>query len=131
MRNKDEMKAAKKLLARPPGPWQKIDLTTASTVPTGCTRAYKNNRFVVTVYDDSPTTHGPAIQVLVQRHDDQPIPGHWRQLFELKNELFGPEALAIEYHPPLSELTDQANIYWLWIFPEGVIPKRLIKGVTT
>jgi len=33
-----------------------------------------------------------------------------------------PETTAVEYYPAKSELVDEANIYWLWIFPEGVLP---------
>ena len=58
-----------------------------------------------------------AVKAMVQRHDDKPIPGHWRQLQNIKNELFGTESTAIEFYPPESELEDVANIYWLWVIP--------------
>jgi hypothetical protein len=87
------------------------------------TRAYRNNRFTVMVYDNCPTTNGPAIQVLIQNHTNTPIVNHWREIQRIKNEIFGAEVMAIEYFPAQSELVDTHNIYWIFIFPEGVIPK--------
>lgn len=99
-----------------------IDLSQARHVPPGMTRAYRNNRFTVMVYDNARTTKGPAIQVLIQSHYDKPIERHWATIQGIKNEIFGPEATAVEYYPAESRLIDLHNIYWLWIFPEGVLP---------
>jgi hypothetical protein len=100
-----------------------IDLGERSFVPNGMTRAYRSNRFTVMIYDNSPTTHGPAIKVLIQNHSNTPIVNHWREIQRVKNEVFGPEVMAIEYFPAESELIDNFNIYWIFIFPDGVIPK--------
>lgn len=99
-----------------------IDLQEASFVPRGMTRAWRNNRFTVMVYDNARTSHGPATQVLIQSHYDKPIERHWATLQQIKNELFGEETTAVEYYPAQSRLVDQHNIYWLWIFPEGTLP---------
>lgn len=99
-----------------------IDLGIASYIPPGMTRAFRNNRFTVMIYDNTPTTHGPATRVMVQNHYDKPIEGHWRELQKIKNEVFGPEVVAIEYYPRESDLINSHNIYWLWIFPEGILP---------
>lgn len=74
------------------------------------------------IQDDKETTHGPAICAMVQAIDAQPIKNHWRELQRIKREIFG-DVMAIEYYPSDFDLIDDANIYWLWIFPEGVIPK--------
>ena len=63
-----------------------------------------------------------AICVRVQKHDDLPIPNHWREMMNIKNEIFGEEATAVEYYPAKSKLQDLHNIYWFYIFPDGVLP---------
>ncbi len=120
-RNERQMNIARMMMSRPQEPFEQIDLSTAKNIPDGMTRAYKNNWYVVMIYDNQETTHGKAIRIMVQRHDDEPIHS-WMDLQKIKNEIFGNEVVAIEYYPKQSELVDQHNIYWLWIFPEGVIP---------
>lgn len=115
--------AAQKLHKKPETDFVQIDLAERPFVPKGMTRAFRNNRFTVMVYDNCPTTHGPATQVLIQNHTNTPIVNHWREIQRIKNEVFGVEAMAIEYFPAQSELIDNHNIYWIFLFPEGVIPK--------
>ena len=43
----------------------------------------------------------------------------WRDKQRIKDELLGPERLAVELFPPASELVDQAMMYHLWVYPEG------------
>jgi hypothetical protein len=86
------------------------------------TRAFSNNHYVVMVNDNAQTTSGPAIRAMIQRHDDRPLPNHWADVQAIKNELFGDEATAVEYYPAESELIDDHNIYWIWVFPAGVLP---------
>lgn len=93
--------------------------------PDFATRAFSNNKYLVTVDDNSTTTHGPAIRAMVQKFDDTPILNHWSEMQKIKNELFGKETMAIEYYPAESQLRNTHNIYWLWIFPPGVIPMAL------
>lgn len=115
-RNKAQLAEARRLFKQPRGPWVEVDLS-ARPHPVGMTRCYKNNRFVVMVYDNElfPMWHVRAIKAMVQRHDDKPIPNHWRELQRIKNELFGFELWAVECYPSEPELIDDANIYWLWI----------------
>jgi len=70
--------------------------------------------------DDNAVMPGglPAIRAMVQRHDDKPMPRHWREMQGIKNELFGDEARGIEFYPKVSELVDDHNIYWLWVLPD-------------
>lgn len=111
----------RRLLKLPAGKFESINLAEWPH-PEWVTRAYRNNRYVITVDDNCPTTHGPAIRVMVQRHDDLPIKLHWREMQTIKNEIFGLETTAIEYYPAASKLIDMKNIYWFWIFPDGIIP---------
>lgn len=121
-RNKIQRSAAKKLLNKPKGKLELIDFN-ESPAPDWMTRAYRNNRYVVMIEDDVQMTGGvTAIKAMVQRHDDKPIPNHWREMQSIKNEIFGKEAIAAEYYPPESKLTDKANIYWLWVFPNDGLP---------
>jgi hypothetical protein len=115
-RIKSQKAQAKKLLKRPPGRFEQIDLSKLEH-PEWMTRAYKNNRYVVMIDDNARLMGASVIKAMIQRHDDKPIPGHWRQLQNIKNELFGTESVAIEVYPRESELIDDANIYWLHILP--------------
>lgn len=125
MRTKAQKAAAKKRLKLPAGKLQPVDLS-QTAAPDWMTRAYQNNRYVVMINDNAPTADNtPAIRAMVQRHDDKPIPNHWAEMQAIKNGLFGPEATAVEYYPPQSELVDKANIYWLWVFQDGVLPKTV------
>lgn len=78
------------------------------------------------VYDGAKTTHGSATQILIQNHFDEPIKNHWSEIQRIKNEIFGSETVAIEYFPAESELINQHNIYWIFIYPEGILPKPLL-----
>ena len=118
---RERIKKAKKHYKMVRGQLQPIDLTKRPH-PIWMTRAYMNNRYVVMIDDHAQTSKGTAIRAMIQRHDDTPIPNHWLEIQHIKNELFGEEAIGIEYFPKESELTDEKNIYWLWIFDEGMIP---------
>jgi len=115
----------RRLLKLPQGVFEPIDLNVWPH-PEWMTRAFRNNRYTVMINDNCPTSQGNAIRAMVQRHDDLPIPNHWREMQKIKNVIFGTEALAIEYYPPESKLVDLKNIYWLWVFPDGVIPTAVL-----
>lgn len=125
MRIKDRKTAAKEIFRLPAGRLEPINLSERPFIPPGMTRAFRNNRFTVMVYDNEMTTRGSAITALIQRHDGMPIPEHWREIQSIKNEIFGSEAWAVEYYPAESNLIDQHNIYWIWIYPEGILPEPL------
>lgn len=114
--------AAQKEFKKPVTKFERVDLSTAKFIPKGMTRAFKNTRYTVMVYDNSPTDKGAAIRAMVQKHDDTPILRHWSEMQKIKNEIFGEETTAVEYYPAISNLIDLHNIYWMWIFPEGVLP---------
>ena len=114
---------AKQLFKKPRGLFEPIDLN-ENPGPSWMTRAFMNNRYVVMINDKAHLSDGViAIKAMVQRHDNQPIPNHWREMQLIKNEMFGDETTAIEYYPPQSQLVDDFNIYWLWVLPEGVLPR--------
>lgn len=125
MRSKYELREAKKLLKKKKGKLLKIDLSKINH-PQWMTRCYKNNHYCVMINDKVKMSDGStAIRSMIQRHDDKPIKNHWREIQDVKNEIFGNETTGIEYYPAESELCDKANIYWLWILDS--IPIQEIK----
>ncbi|WP_295586995.1 hypothetical protein [uncultured Lamprocystis sp.] len=103
-RSKRERAVARRLLNKPAGALEPVDLA-GRAHPAWMSRAFANHRYVVMIADQVPLWSGmQGSKVMVQRHDDQPIPGHWRELQMIKNALFGREATAVEFYPPESEL---------------------------
>jgi hypothetical protein len=43
----------------------------------------------------------------------------WKEKQRLKDEIFGKNRMAIEIYPLDEDLVDQANLYHLWVFPDG------------
>lgn len=129
MGNKQQRKVlAKKEFKKPVTKFEPIDLNVACFVPKGMTRAYKNTRYIVMVYDNHPVSTGFATCALIQKHDDTPIVRHWSEIQKIKNEIFGENTVAIEYYPAQNDLVDEHNIYWIWLFPKGVLPMPTLKG---
>ena len=64
------------------------------------------------------TAWGPVTRLTVMRHDKHPVRS-WLDLQRIKNEVAGPERVAVEVFPPEAELVDEANFYHLWVLPEG------------
>lgn len=127
MKDRQRILAAKKEFKKPVTKFEQIDLSKANFIPNGMTRAFRNTRFTVMVYDSSPVTSGTAIRAMIQKHDNTPILNHWSELQKIKNELFGEETTAIEYYPSKNDLIDDYNIYWIWIFPKGILPLPILK----
>jgi D-lyxose ketol-isomerase len=119
---RQRMLAARKEFKKPVTKFEQIDLTKAPFIPKGMTRAFRNTRYTVMVYDNEPTTKGTATKVMVQKYDDTPILRHWSEMQKIKNEIFGEETTAVEYYPAQSKLIDVHNIYWFWIFPNDQLP---------
>lgn len=69
---------------------------------------YKNSLYSIQVYKKT----GNHL-LGIRRHDQKAI-CPWNHKQRIKNHIFGDEVYAIEIFPPVSELTDQANMYWLW-----------------
>jgi hypothetical protein len=94
--------------------------------PAWCTRVYWNNRFTAMVDDSARTTRGPAIKVYVEAHAcGRDV--FWKDLQRIKNEIFGPQALAVQYYPRESELVDVVNVYWLFVYPDGWLPEPIVE----
>jgi len=130
MKDRRKRKAAtKKRFKKPAGKLEPVDLKDYGYYPSWMTRAYVNNRYTVTIQDEAEMTNGiTAISAMIQRLDNLPFINHWREIQNIKNEIFGHETTAIEYYPAESELIDDENIYWIFILPKDALPIYIRKG---
>jgi hypothetical protein len=118
-------KQIKKSMSHPWQPFEQIDLTRTGPNPPGMTRAFRNNRYTVMVYDNAMTTHGKAIKAILSRHDKKPD-HEFLRVQMIKREIFGAETLAIQYFPiasPVPSIRDASCV--LWVFPDGNLPLPL------
>lgn len=124
----------RKLGAKPMTPWEyrdasKVDHPRGELHDAGerwLDDCFVNNRYSVQV-SLLATDIGLITHLWIRAHDGT-MPRAWRDLQRIKNELVGPERLAVEVFPPESELVDSANMAHLWVYPEGyALPFRLHK----
>lgn len=78
-------------------------------------KIWMNGMFVVQAFN-TPNAWG-AIRVMIRWNDCRPD-HDWSLFQRIKNELFGPERVALEVFPAESNKQDVANIYWFWVLPE-------------
>jgi hypothetical protein len=76
-----------------------------------------NNIYSAQVYVRT-TPWGQIIHLAVRRHDGGEVQG-WDPLQRIKNELIGPDRIAIEIYPSDSLVNDEANMRHLFVMPEG------------
>lgn len=83
-------------------------------LPEGLTRLFRNNEYLVFVYDRKLDPYGyRSTKVMVRHNTTRPV--GWAELQKIKNDIFGSEVLAAQYLPPESQLIDDANLYWFFI----------------
>ena len=75
---------------------------------------FMNNKFIVQIFFDVVKDGCYYKKLMIRRSDSEPITG-FHTLQRIKNEVLGPEVEAIQFFPRESELTDVANLYWLWV----------------
>lgn len=66
-----------------------------------------------------PTDWGEVEHACIRNASSTDIP--WREKQRIKDELFGVERSALEVFPAKTQLVDEANMYHIWIMPEGFI----------
>jgi hypothetical protein len=109
-------KSKKLLLSGNWGEWRK-ERGSRFPCPNGLVNFWANDLYSVQNYK-IVCEWGEVDFVGIRRNDEKKnIP--WSDKQRVKNELFGAERTAIEVFPAESELVDQANMYWLYILPEG------------
>lgn len=79
-------------------------------------RVWRNGMFIVQAFK-SDNAWG-ASRVMVRWLDARPD-HDWALFQRIKNDLFGPERIALEVYPAESNKQDVANMYWFWVLPEG------------
>ena len=80
-------------------------------------KVYRQGRKYVALCRKLQTEWGEVTHVAIRNADETDIP--WAEKQRIKNELFGRDALAIEVFPKMSRLIDEANMYHLWVLPDG------------
>jgi hypothetical protein len=80
----------------------------------GLVDAWCNDRFAVQLF----CVKGFEWLAVKRHHSGAPAPT-WAELQRIKNELVGPEREAVQCFPKESDLVDEADMYHLWIAPEG------------
>lgn len=75
-----------------------------------------NGLFVVQAFN-TPNAWN-AIRIMIRWADARPE-HNWAMFQRIKNDLFGPERVALEVYPGEANKQDVANMYWLWVLPEG------------
>lgn len=94
-------------------------------LPKWASRAYRDKHFVVLINDKVRTTNGFAqLAYIVPNNKGRDV--LWKDLQKIKNEIFGKEAGAIQYFPKESMLVNECNVYWLFVYPEGIVPEMII-----
>ena len=77
---------------------------------------YINNLYSATVYPHKWNNDFDIFEVSIARRDQSHI-HDWRHIQQIKNDIFGDEAEAIELYPAESRLVDAANTFWIYVFP--------------
>ena len=103
------------------GVWERRNETLTHHPLNKLDSGYIHDAYVNLVMSVQVSTHdtewGRITHLWVRRHDQKPL--IWRDMQRVKNELVGERRVGIEVYPPSADVIDQANIYHLWVLPEG------------
>lgn len=80
-------------------------------------RVWRNGVFVV-LFREVRTAWGPVVHLAVRTVGNNVV--EWAEKQRIKDELMGPERLAVEVFPPRSDLVDEADMYHVWVLPVGM-----------
>lgn len=111
------MRSSKSMLGGP-WEWRTIPKDYPHT-PKGLLKACLNSQYSVQFFQHE-TEWGTVDHLMVRRHDGQPIRS-WTDMQAIKDDLMGPERVGVEVYPAAADLVDSANIYHLWVLPEGMV----------
>lgn len=81
------------------------------------TRAFSNMVLSVQISEEE-TEWGTVLHLWVRRND-QGTGVTWADLQRVKDEIVGPERTGVQVFPAQADLVDAANIYHVWVLPEG------------
>lgn len=68
------------------------------------------------------TPWGFVRHLKIWRDDHKPIVAEWSVIQEIKNDMLGEDAYAVEVYPQTSNVVDEANYRHLWEIPADHIP---------
>lgn len=122
--------------------WQPFELVPVATThpdrwahmraTTGDLRqCWRNNVYAVQVYMRTDSLHPGQVRALhlaIRRHDGEEIRG-WSDLQRIKNEIAGPERVAIEIYPAEESVVDNANMRHIFVLPAGSTAPFTIEGL--
>lgn len=123
--------ALRKMGAKPMTEWEYRD---AAEVPNPRCRLHANERWLRDYFVNNRYSVqlsvvtceiGEVLHLWIRAHDGS-MPRSWSDLQRIKNELSGPDRVAVEVFPAVEELVDSANMAHLWVLPLGhSLPFRL------
>jgi hypothetical protein len=64
------------------------------------------------------TEWGKVDHACIRNVPNSDIP--WAEKQRIKNEIFGQERTAVEVFPTTADLVDEANMYHIWVLPDGM-----------
>lgn len=77
-------------------------------------QVFQNNKYIVQIFFHCMRNYKSYTKVMIRRSDSKPELS-WSDMYRIKNEVFGAEVEAVQFLPKVSELVDDANLYWFWI----------------
>lgn len=92
----------------------------AGGLPKEITEGWKDNHFAVWVSYE-PSAWGTVTHLWVRRHTSEARRPSWKEAQRIKDTVVGWGRTAVEVFPRRTDVVDQANMYHLWVLPEGVI----------
>lgn len=115
------------------GPWvnrsdRMKEIRAGSGVMKHCVAAHLNCDF--SVQRCEYPEHPGIDHLIIRRHDGEPGHPGWTELQKVKDRLApnGTERFGIEIFPPRAFTVDNANIYHVWVMPQGWDPGIGIHG---
>jgi hypothetical protein len=101
------------------GPWEHFDLPGGLPGRGWCleVRRASRNRLYAVLIRPVATDWGEVRHLAVRTASSLEPP--WRDKQRIKDELFGEAATAVEVMPPRGELIDAADMYHVWVLPDG------------
>lgn len=82
-------------------------------------RSISDQTIHVIIVEDQPTVFGKVTLLSIYKRDGTEIRENWDYLQNIKNEVFGKNAQAVEVYPKTSKVVNRMNMRHLWILPEG------------
>lgn len=104
------------------GPWEHFDMPDG--LPRGggwCreVRRVSRNRLYAVLDRPVPTDWGIVHHLAIRTASSLEPP--WRDKQRIKDEMFGEAFTAVEVMPPRGELIDEADMYHIWVLPNGFL----------